>query len=61
MPTSDNPKPAHRATDDPTCREQARLRLRALLLEGAASPLEGPMSKADFERLRARIRRTDNP
>jgi antitoxin ParD1/3/4 len=38
-------------------REQDIQRLRALLLEGAASPLEGPADDAYFERLHERIRK----
>jgi antitoxin ParD1/3/4 len=33
-------------------KEQDRERLRALLLEGAASPLTGPMTDEDFAELR---------
>jgi antitoxin ParD1/3/4 len=38
-------------------REQDREQLRALLLEGAASPLAGPADPAYFDGLRDRIRR----
>lgn len=38
-------------------KEQDRQHLRKLLLEGAASPLEGPADNAYFERLHARIGR----
>jgi antitoxin ParD1/3/4 len=38
-------------------KDQDRQHLRKLLLEGAASPLEGPVDDAYFERLRARIGR----
>jgi len=38
-------------------KEQDRVRLRRLLLDGAASPLnEGPLNKEYFERFRKRIR-----
>jgi antitoxin ParD1/3/4 len=37
--------------------DQDRQHLRKLLLEGAASPLEGPADDAFFDGLRARIRR----
>ena len=36
-------------------------RLRALLLEGALSPLEGPADAAYFERLRERVRKHGRP
>jgi antitoxin ParD1/3/4 len=38
-------------------REQGLQRLRDLLLEGTASPLEGPADEAYFEALRERIRK----
>jgi antitoxin ParD1/3/4 len=37
--------------------DQARQHLRKLLLEGAASPIEGPADEAYFDGLRARIGR----
>jgi len=38
-------------------REQDKQKLRNMLLEGAASPLEGPADEAYFEGLRERIRK----
>lgn len=38
-------------------RDQDRARLRALLLEGAASPAGAPAGKAYFDALQARVRR----
>ncbi len=38
-------------------KDQDRQHLRALLLEGAASPATEPAGDADFEALRARVRR----
>jgi len=38
-------------------RELDRQKMRALLMEGAESPLAGPADDAYFERLRARARR----
>ncbi|MCL2453841.1 MAG: type II toxin-antitoxin system ParD family antitoxin [Micrococcales bacterium] len=37
-------------------RERDRTRLRDLLLEGAASPLTGPVTSEHFEELRERVR-----
>jgi len=39
-------------------RDQERLRLRALLLEGAGSPVSGKAESGYFEALRARVGRT---
>ncbi len=43
--------------EEATQREQDIQKLRVLLLEGAASPLEGPVDDTYFERLHERIRK----